>query len=111
MAIMEITKENFEAEFKNSPLPAVLDFWGPRCGHCMALMPGYHELADSPKYSGKIKFCSVDTSTNRRVAMMVRPAVMALPTFIFYKGGQEAARLGGNNLTIEKITAKLDELV
>ena len=111
MAITEITKENFEAEFKNSHVPAVLDFWGPKCGPCMALMPKYHELAENPKYKGKFKFCSVDISKNRRVAMMVRPAVMAQPTFLFYKDGQEVARLGGNGLTIEAITAKVNELM
>ncbi len=110
MAITEITKENFEAEFKNSPLPAVLDFWGPKCGPCMALMPKYHELADNPKYEGKFKFCSVDTSKNRRVSMMVRPAVMAQPTFLFFKDGQEVARISGDGTTIEEITAKVDEL-
>ncbi|MBQ6969920.1 MAG: hypothetical protein IJP85_06290 [Synergistaceae bacterium] len=111
LAVVEITKENFEAEFKNSPVPAVLDFWGPKCGPCMALMPKYHELAENPKYEGKFKFCSVDTSKNRRVAMMVRPAVMAQPTFLFFKEGQEVARLGGDSLTIEAITAKVDELI
>ena len=111
MAVTEITKENFEAEFKNSPVPAVLDFWGPQCGPCMALMPKYHELAENPKYEGKIKFCSVETSKNRRVTMMVRPAVIAQPTFLFYKDGQEAARLSGSGLTIEKIIAKVDELM
>ncbi len=109
MAITEITKENMDAEFKNSPLPAVLDFWGPKCGPCMALMPKYHELAENPKYEGKFKFCSVDTSKNRRVAITFR--VMAQPTFLFYKNGEEVARLGGNRLTIEAITAKVDELV
>ena len=101
MAVTEITKENFEEECKNSPVPAVLDFWGPK----------YHELAENPKYEGKFKFCSVDTSKNRRVAMMVRPAVMMQPAFLFFKDGQEVARLGGDKLTIEAITAKVDELM
>ena len=109
MAIVEITKENFEAEFKNSPVPAVLDLWGPMCGPCMALMPKYHELAENPKYDGKFKFCSVDTSKNRRIAITLK--VMGLPAFLFFKDGQEAARLGGNALTIEAITAKVEELM
>ena len=111
MAVTEITKENFEEECKNSPVPAVLDFWGPKCGPCLALMPKYHELAENPKYEGKFKFCSVDTSKNRRVAMMVRPAVMMQPAFLFFKDGQEVARLVGDKLTIEAITAKVDELM
>ncbi|MBR2209687.1 MAG: thioredoxin [Synergistaceae bacterium] len=110
MPVVEITKENFEEEIKNSPLPTVLDFWGPKCGSCMALMPKYHEISDNPKYGSNFKFCSVDTSKNRRVSMMVRPAVMALPTFLFFKNGAEVARLSGSGLTIEKITEKLDEL-
>ena len=111
MSVTEITRDNFESEITNSPVPAVLDFWGPGCGPCMALMPKYHELADSSKYEGKVKFCSVDTSRNRRVAMMVHPPVMNLPTFVFCKNGKEVARLGGNKLTIEQLTAKADELI
>ena len=111
MAITEITQENFETEVKNSPVPVVLDFWGPKCGPCMILMPKYHALAENPKYEGKFKFCSVDTSKNRRVAMMVHPAVIAQPTFLFFKNGQEVARLGGGNLTIETIITKIDGLI
>ena len=109
MAVVEINKENLEAEFINSELPAVLDFWGPKCGPCMALMPKYHELADNPKYKGRVKFCSVDTSKNRRIAVSMK--VLAQPTFLFYKGGREAARIGGNSTTIEAITAKVEELM
>ncbi|MBQ3446967.1 MAG: thioredoxin family protein [Synergistaceae bacterium] len=109
MAVTEINKENLEAEFLKSELPAVLDFWGPKCGPCLALMPKYHELAENPKYEGKFKFCSVDTSKNRRVAISLK--VMAQPTFLFYKGGQEVARISGDDTTIEAITAKVDELI
>ena len=106
---MEISKDNFESEFLNSELPAVMDFWGPNCEPCMTLMPKYHELADNPKYQGKFKFCEVDTSKNRRVAVSLR--VMALPTFLFYKDGKESARISGNNTTIEAIAAKVEELL
>lgn len=109
MPIIEITKENCDTEFKQSPIPAVLDFWGPKCGPCLALMPKYHELADDPKYQGKMKFCSVDTSKNRRVAINLK--VMAQPTFLFYKDGQEVARISGDSTTIESIKSKVDELI
>ena len=29
-AIVELTKENYEAEIKESPIPVVVDFWGPK---------------------------------------------------------------------------------
>ena len=109
MSVMEISKDNLEAEFLNSKIPAVMDFWGPQCAPCITLMPKYHQLADNPKYQGKFKFCSVDTSKNRRVAVSLK--VMALPTFLFYKDGKEAARISGNNTTIEEIAAKVEELL
>ena len=109
LAVVEINKENFETEFLKSKLPVVMDFWGPNCGPCMALMPKYHELAENPKYDGKFKFCSVDTSKNRRVAITLK--VIAQPTFLFYKEGKEVARISGNDTTIEAITAKVEELM
>ena len=50
----------------------------------------------------------MDTSKNRRVAIAFKD--MSQPTFLFWKDGAEVARLGGDDLTIEAITAKVDEL-
>lgn len=109
LAVVEINKDNLEAEILKSELPVVIDFWGPNCGPCLVLTPKYHELADNPKYDGKFKFCSVDTSKNRRVAISLK--VMALPAFLFYKDGKEVARISGNDTTIEAIRAKVEELI
>ena len=37
--MLEIDKDNFESEVTGSGVPVVLDFWGPQCGPCLALMP------------------------------------------------------------------------
>jgi thioredoxin 1 len=68
--MVELTKENFDAEVKESALPVLVDFWGPKCGPCMALLPNVHKMAE--EYEGKVKFCSVDVSENRRVAIAKR---------------------------------------
>lgn len=105
--MIELTKENCDAEVKESKIPVVLDFWGPACGPCMALMPKYLEIAE--KYEGKAKFCKVDTSQNKRVAINFK--VMSLPTILFWKDGAEVARLGGTDATAENITAKVEALI
>jgi len=36
---------------------------------------------------------------------------MALPTFLFYKGGKEVERVSGNNISIELIENSLEKLL
>ena len=81
--MLEIDKDNFEAEVEKSNIPTVLDFWGPQCGPCLALMPDVEKLAES--FAGKVKFCKVNVAGNRRLCIQLK--VMSVPTFLFYKGG------------------------
>ena len=104
---IDLTKENCDTEVKESSLPVVVDFWGPACGPCMALMPKFLEIAE--KYADKVKFCKVDTSQNKRVAINFK--VMSLPTILFWKGGAEVARLGGADATPDNIIAKVEQMI
>lgn len=105
--LMELTKENYEEEVIKSDRPVVVDFWGPRCAPCLALMPEVEKLAE--EYGDKIKFCKVNSAKNRRLCIDMR--VMALPTILFYKGGEVVAQLSGGEATKENIAAKLEELL
>jgi thioredoxin 1 len=107
--MLELTRDNCDVEVKESAIPVVIDFWGPACGPCMALMPKFMELASNPEYEGKVKFCKVDTSQNKRVAISFK--VMGLPTILFWKGDAEVSRVSGPDATIENIKAKIDELL
>lgn len=105
--MIEINKDNYEAEIQNHNGPAVLDFWGPQCGPCLALMPDVEAL--SATLEGKVKFGKVNASENRRFCMSLK--VMALPTFLFIKNGEVVDRLAGDDVTIEGIKAKAEALL
>lgn len=105
--MLEIDKDNFEAEVEKSDLPVVLDFWGPQCGPCLALMPDVEKLAES--FAGKIKFCKLNVAGNRRVCIQLK--VMSVPTFLFYKGGECKDRLVGDEVNLDAIKAKAEALI
>jgi len=106
MAI-EVNADTFEKEVIQSTLPVLVDFWGPQCAPCLALMPHVEGLAD--KYGSKLKISKIDASKNRRLCLNLK--VLGLPTFLFYKDGKEIDRLSGNNLKISDIEAALNKIV
>lgn len=83
--MLELTKENFEQEVTNyTEKPVFVDFWGDKCERCIALMPDVHKLEE--KYGDKVKFCSLNTSGNRRLAIAQK--VLGLPAMIMYVNGE-----------------------
>ena len=102
-----IDKDNFEAEVINSGLPVIVDFWGPQCAPCLALMPDVEKLAE--EYAGRIKIGKLNAAENRRFCMTQK--VMGLPTFLFYKGGECRERLSGDEVTLEAVKAAAERLL
>jgi thioredoxin 1 len=98
--MIELNKENFEAEVLQSEQSVFVDFWGDKCEICVELMPGVHALEE--KYSDKVKFASLNIGGARRTAIAQR--VLGLPTMIIYKGGEKVS-----TLTADKISS-LDDV-
>lgn len=105
--MLELDKDNFDAEVTESKIPVVLDFWGPQCGPCLALMPDVEKLAGT--YEGKIKFAKVNVAGNRRMCIALK--VMSVPSILFFRGGECIDRLVGDDVSIEAIKAKADALL
>lgn len=105
--MIELTKENFEAEVHGSKGVTLVDFWSQSCGPCKELMPKVHDLAE--KHTGKAKFCSFDIGGARRVAM--KEQVLGLPSILIYIDGEKKEHLTGDGLTIDQIEEKLLEYV
>jgi len=102
-----VNKENYEAEVQQSTMPCVVDLWGPQCVPCLALMPEVEKLAGN--YEGRVKFCKLNVAENRRLVIGLR--VMAVPTILFYKGGECVSRLSGDGVSIEDITTETEKLL
>jgi thioredoxin 1 len=99
--MIELTKDTWDEEITNyTEKPVFVDFWGDKCEICIQLMPGVHDLEH--KYSDKIKFASLNTSGQRRLAIAQK--VLGLPTMKIYKNGEAVS-----TITADKITS-LDDI-
>jgi thioredoxin 1 len=105
--MIELTRENFEAEITGGSGLAMVDFWSPKCEPCMALLPDVEALA--VKYGGKLKFAKVNAIANRRLAISQK--VLGLPTILFYREGQRVAELTGDDVTPEAIESQILSLL
>lgn len=88
--LVEGNKKNYEDEVLNYQGPVLVDFWGPSCAPCLALMPFVEEFAAT--YADKLKIVKVNASENRMLCIKLK--VLSLPTFILYNEGEEVKRLG-----------------
>ena len=85
----------------------LVDFWGPRCQPCLALMPAVEALEAS--YEGRLRLVKVNAPENRQVCRDLR--VFGLPTYVLYRDGEEIERLTGDpsRADIEAAVASLVE--
>jgi len=97
--MLELDKENFEAEVLEVPGPVFVDFYSDSCEPCQALMPVIHGLAE--KYGDKLKFTKVNTMKARRMAISQK--VLGLPVTAIYKNGEKVAELVKDECTEDRI--------
>ncbi len=95
--MIELNKDNFNEEISEGIV--LVDYWGPTCEPCKALMPHVEEMAE--KYGDKVKFASLDITKARRLA--IGQKVMGLPALIIYKDGEEVERLAESAATASAV--------
>lgn len=90
MAVITITKENFEAEVLKSAQPVLLDFWAAWCGPCRMLSPIVDEVAEERT---DVKVGKVNVDEQMELAM--RFQVSSIPMLVVFKDGKAVAKSVG----------------
>ena len=90
MAVLHITKDNFEDQVLQSDKPVLLDFWASWCGPCRMVSPIIDEIAEE-KSDIKVGKINVDEQPELAGAFQV----MSIPTLVVMKNGKVANRTMG----------------
>lgn len=101
MQVLEITRENYEAEVMQSDKPVLLDFWASWCGPCQMLSPVVDAMAGE---RDDIKVGKINVDNEQELAEKF--GVMSIPTLVVIKDGVEKKRSVG---VISK--SEIEELV
>ena len=64
---------------------AILDFWSPTCGPCLAMAPAFEQVAEA-NAGEPIRFVRINTSTQAALAAPFK--IHAVPTLLFVHNGE-----------------------
>lgn len=85
MAVLNITKDNFQKEVIESEKTVLLDFWATWCGPCRMLSPIVDEIAEE---RSDIKVGKINVDEQPELAASFN--VMSIPMLIVMKEGRIA---------------------
>ena len=80
-----VTDESFEKEVVQSEIPCLVEFTAGWCTVCKLMEPTLEELSE--RFAGEVKFCTVDTDTEK--ALRIRFAVAVAPYLVFIADGMQ----------------------
>jgi thioredoxin 1 len=85
------TDDNFAEEVEGHDGVAMVDFWAPWCGPCLAIAQAVEEIAD--EYKGKLKVIRLNVDESPAVA--TRFGIRGIPTLLFFKNGEVVRQVIG----------------
>ena len=79
MAVVELTKENFE-QVVTSNATVIVDYWAPWCGPCRAFAPVFEKVAEMYP---DVVFAKVNTEEEQEIAAHFQ--IRSIPTLMVFR--------------------------
>ena len=79
MAVVELTKENFEQVVTSNPT-VVVDYWAPWCGPCRGFAPVFEKVSEMHP---DVVFAKVNTDEEQEIAAHFQ--IRSIPTLMVFR--------------------------
>ena len=90
MAVVKVTKDNFDTQVLQAAKPTLVDFYADWCGPCKMVGPLVEQLSDE---HAEYVFCKVNVDESPDLAGKYN--VMSIPTLMVFKDGKLAQQAIG----------------
>ena len=85
MAVLTITKDNFENEVLKSDIPVLVDFWARWCGPCRMMSTIVDQIAE------EVTDCKVGKiNVDEEGELAQQFGIMSIPTLLVFRDGKVA---------------------
>lgn len=81
---IHVNDDSFDVAVTKSPVPVIVDFWGPKCGPCKMMDPLLDEIAK--ERSGSLRVAKVNVMDNPQLVERFR--LRGTPTLLIISGGE-----------------------
>ena len=101
-----ISNAEFDSEVLGSELPVLADFYSDSCIPCKRMSPILSQL--EAEYADKIKIVKINTNFEKE--LVEKYSILAAPTLILFKNGEEVSRIRGAAKK-DDITTLIDQTI
>ena len=101
-----ISNAEFESAVLRSDIPVLADFYSDSCIPCKRLSPILSQL--ETEYENKLKIVKINTNFEKE--LVEKYGIMAAPTLVFFRNGEEVSRIRGA-VKKEEITEHISSLL
>jgi thioredoxin-like negative regulator of GroEL len=89
--LQPVTDRDFDRVVHRSPVPVLIEFWKPSCGHCRALTAELEKLQTD--LGGRILVLAMNADENYQI--LAELEVTSLPALALYDKGEFQRFIGG----------------